>query len=82
MSSESTDSFASELQKFITINGEYPKVTPMQKEASVRRYFHLQYKDCTKVMCLDASFLALPYDFIEVQKFYKENYITVPEILD
>ncbi|MCB1192568.1 MAG: phosphotransferase [Leptospiraceae bacterium] len=82
MSSESTDSFASELQKFITINGEYPKVTPMQKEASVRRYFHLQYKDCTKVMCLDASFLALPYDFIEVQKFYKENSITVPEILD
>lgn len=82
MSSESKNSFTSGLQKFVTINGEQPNITPMQKEASVRRYFHLQYKESTKVMCLDASFFSYPYDFIEVQKFLKANSISVPEVIN
>ncbi|PKA27900.1 serine/threonine protein kinase [Leptospira sp. mixed culture ATI2-C-A1] len=60
--------------------GKNCNITPLQEEASSRRYFHISTsKDKEEVVCIDET---VNEDFIVLSQFLSENGIHVPKIFE
>lgn len=74
--------FSEAINQFLTLEGKKVlKITGIPKEASSRNYYRIQYESGQFVLCVDENFTTLPYTFLEVQKFLKQNKFPVPEII-
>ncbi len=70
------------LKNFLTFQEEVPlEIRCVEEEASTRRYSRISYDSKSLILCEDENFQNSGENFIEVQKFLKENHFDVPEIL-
>ncbi|XDD42851.1 phosphotransferase [Leptospira sp. WS60.C2] len=70
----------SQLDYIYTRYGKDCIITPLQEEASSRRYFHITtYQQKEEVVCIDGT---INHDFIQLSEFLSVNGILVPRIFE
>jgi N-acetylmuramate 1-kinase len=77
-----TDQNSVAMNQFLYYEGEkFQKVTLIPKEASVRNYYRVHYESAELVLSIDENFTSVPYPFLDIRNFLKQNEIPVPEII-
>jgi aminoglycoside/choline kinase family phosphotransferase len=68
------------IEQFLKKFGDYEKVIPLAKEASVRNYYRVYYENETAILCIDENFKEFPYPFLEVQEYLQNEKFLVPKV--
>ena len=71
-----------EVINFLNKSEVFLNIQEIPREASIREYYRIEYKDINKILCIDNKFDSHDYPFLLVQNFLRKNGFNVPEIYD